>query len=196
LKHTFLENDLIFKIRIKKIKRKEVSELEEKIFILKTKFLNDILSNFKDHSFQYNLAIAELNLIWFLTPLKAKRKLIQHIEKLYNEYKIVVKEEKNLADAGIRFYICFLKYHKYSFEQIKEIILRGHKERKKLKKVIELPESWSSYINRIEDMYYEMCEDHRKSLNLPIDIDLESIECENAPCREGCPFESKTKIKE
>jgi len=62
--------------------------------------------------------------------------------------------------------------------------------------VIELPESWSSYINRIEDMYYEMCEDHRKSLNLPIDIDLESIECENAPCREGCPFESKTKIKE
>jgi len=100
--------------------------------------LNLIISEFKKHSLQYNLSKAELELIGLLThssrTKRKLRKMLPHLEKLYDEYKIVAKEDKTIGDIEIRFYICFFKYHKYTFEQIKELILRGYKEKKKLKK--------------------------------------------------------------
>ena len=54
---------------------------------------------------------------------------------------------------------------------------------------IKMPQTYTAYINSIEDSNYSACYEHRKSMNLPVDFDLLTIECETAPCKIGCPFD-------
>jgi len=52
-----------------------------------------------------------------------------------------------------------------------------------------MPQTWESYINSVEDGEYAKCLFHRKSLDLPVDFDLTTVDCETAKCKEGCPFD-------
>lgn len=46
---------------------------------------------------------------------------------------------------------------------------------------------WISHISRIEAANYEACKDMRRNHGLPVDIDLESIDCEEeCPCHKEC----------
>lgn len=46
---------------------------------------------------------------------------------------------------------------------------------------------YTSYEEGIMEDNTIKCRNHRKSLGLPIDIDLLDIECKGAPCYKGCP---------
>lgn len=50
-----------------------------------------------------------------------------------------------------------------------------------------MPQSYTSYINAIEDDNWRACDRHRKKFNVSFE-QMEETDCENLPCNEGCPF--------
>jgi hypothetical protein len=50
---------------------------------------------------------------------------------------------------------------------------------------------WESYIRALEDEHYRICYDHRKQLGLPVDFDLETLECKDEKCCSTCPFNTE-----
>ena len=96
----------------------------------KTEYLNATISDLLKQKVSEQIRDRKLSLemgMEFFYSLKLKS-ILKKAKKIYDEYKIVAKEDIQIGDIDFRFTICFFKYHNLTFKQIEKLITEGYKK--------------------------------------------------------------------
>ena len=96
----------------------------------KTEYLNATISDLLKQKVSEQIRDRKLSLemgMELFYPLKLEA-ILKKAKKIYDEYKIVAKEDIRIGDIDFRFTICFFKYHNFTFKQIEKLITEGYKK--------------------------------------------------------------------